>query len=205
MIDRKVHWQNVYKDKSPLEVSWYQKKPKLSLELIDDSDLESSDAIIDVGGGASVFVDHLHKKKFTNISVLDISNAALSSAKKRLGSSAKNIEWLESDITEFRPPQKYALWHDRAVFHFLTSRQDRQMYLMVLNESLKLNGFLILAAFAIGGPKQCSGLDIVQYDLKKLVIELGDNFRLVDERVENHVTPSGKGQAFNYFRFIKFR
>ena len=203
MFDRKAHWQNIYSEKSPLDVSWYQKEPRLSLELIRRSELLSDEAIIDVGGGASVLVDYLDKAGFTNVSVLDISGNALESAKKRLGSSAKHIGWFEADITEFNPPQLFSLWHDRAVFHFLTEKSDRAKYVNVLKKSLKPGGHLVIAAFAVGGPEKCSGLDIIQYDAPKLMAELGEGFALAEERSEVHLTPGSKEQKFIYFRFIR--
>ena len=203
MIDRKTHWQNVYRGKLPSDVSWYQKEPLLSLELIRSSGVASNGAIIDVGGGASVLVDYLCREGYTNISVLDISGIALASAKQRLGEAAKNIEWFESDITEFVPPHHFALWHDRAVFHFLTSKSDRSRYLTALKQALEPGGHVIIAAFAIGGPKRCSGLDVEQYDSFKLMNELGEEFLLAEEKEETHITPAGKEQNFVYFRLTR--
>ena len=203
MFDRKAHWQSVYRDKSPLDVSWYQKEPALSLQLIRRTQVASNEAIIDVGGGASVLVDHLCKEGFTNLAVLDISANALASGKKRLGDLAKSIEWLEADITQFEPPHQFSLWHDRAVFHFLTGQSDRKHYVKVLKHALKPGGHLIIAAFAIGGPEKCSGLEIVQYNSEKLIAELGEDFGLIEERNETHNTPANKEQKFTYFRFIK--
>jgi ubiquinone/menaquinone biosynthesis C-methylase UbiE len=203
VFDRKTHWQNIYQEKSPLDVSWYQKEPKLSLELIHRAGVRKDEAIIDVGGGASVLVDFLRKDGFTNLAVLDISENALTDAKKRLGDSAKNVAWIEADITEFNPPHKFSLWHDRAVFHFLTDISDRKKYVGTLKEALRKGGCLIIAAFAIGGPKKCSGLEIVQYDSSKLKSELGEEFELVEERNETHITPANKEQKFIYFRFIR--
>lgn len=203
MFDRQAHWQQIYRGKSPLEVSWYQKQPELSLELIRQTGLRNDGAIIDVGGGASVLVDHLHNQGFTDLAVLDISGNALAGAKKRLGDAANNIQWFETDITEFSPPRRFSLWHDRAVFHFLTDRSDRTKYLKALKQALKPKGHLIIAAFAIGGPEKCSGLEIVQYDAAKLMAELGSDFELVEERSETHITPADKEQKFNYFRCLK--
>jgi len=188
MFDRKMHWGNVYKEKSPLDVSWYQKEPQLSLELIRCTQVASNEAIIDVGCGASVLVDHLCKECFTNLAVLDISENAIASAKKRLGDSAKSIEWFVSDITQFDAPQKFSLWHDRALFHFLTDPSDRKIYVKALKNALRPEGHLIIATFAIGGPEKCSGLEIVQYDSEKMIAELGDNFELLEERNEVHIT-----------------
>lgn len=201
MFDRKKHWQDIYQNKSPLEVSWYQKKPTLSLELIHHARLAREDSIIDVGGGASLLVDHLQAEGFTNLAVLDISEQALASAKERLGETAEGITWLTEDVTDFTPPRQFSLWHDRAVFHFLTEQVDRQNYLKTLKQALKPNGQLIIAAFAVGGPEKCSGLEIVQYDAKKLGAELGQYFELLEEGGETHLTPTNHEQQFAYFRY----
>lgn len=203
MFDRKAHWQNIYREKSPLDVSWYQQEPRLSLDLIRRTGVSSNEAIIDVGGGASVLVDFLCNEGFSKVSVLDISGHALADAEKRLGNAGSKIEWIESDITNFSPPHNYSLWHDRAVFHFLMDKSDREKYVSTLKQALRPEGHLIIAAFAIGGPKQCSGLDIVQYDSPKLKAELGNEFELVDEINEIHITPANKEQAFTYFRFVR--
>ena len=203
MFDRKKHWQHIYNEKTPLDVSWYQEEPALSLELIHRTGVLKEEPIIDVGGGASVLVDYLCKEGFTNLAVLDISGNALFSAKKRLGDLAGRIAWYEADITEFIPPHQFSLWHDRAVFHFLTDKPDREKYVEVLNLALRPGGHLIIAAFAIGGPEKCSGLEIVQYDSTKLREELGEGFELVEERNEVHITPANKKQEFVYFRFKK--
>jgi len=203
MIDRKSHWENIYQDKSALDVSWYQKEPTISLGLIRNTLLASDEPIIDVGGGASVLVDYLIKVGYTNIAVLDISENALACAKNRLGNHAQEVEWYESDITQFEAPHQFSLWHDRAVFHFLTTDSDRKNYIKVLKNSLRPGGHLIIAAFAIGGPTKCSGLDIVQYDGLKLKAELGKDFELLEEISEVHITPTNKEQKFMYFLFIR--
>ena len=202
-FDRKNHWSKVYYENSPLSVSWYQNQPTLSLELILSTKVASHEAIIDVGGGASILVDHLIKEYFTNLAVLDISEKALSITKKRLGNSAKNIDWFESDITKFDSPKKFTIWHDRALFHFLTDSIDRKNYVKVLNNALKPEGHLIIATFAMGGPEKCSGLEIIQYNSEKMIAELGDNFKLIKERAEEHITPAKKTQNFIFFHFIK--
>lgn len=201
-MSNKEHWENVYKDKSSHDVSWYQKEPLLSLELIKNSKLTLDEAIVDVGGGASVLIDHLQEKGYINLAVLDISNNALLSAKNRLGDKADKVNWYEADITQFNSPQTFSLWHDRAVFHFLTNKQDREKYVEVLKKSLKPGGHLIIAAFSIGGPEKCSGLDIVQYDENKMSAALGDDFKLLESRSETHVTPTDKEQRFTYFHYI---
>ena len=203
MFDRKKHWRDVYQEKSPSEVSWYQKEPKLSLELIRCTNVVSNEAIIDVGGGTSVLVDYLAKECFKNLTVLDISENAIAIAKKRLGDTAKSIEWIVSDITQFDTSQKFSLWHDRALFHFLTDPSDREIYVKALKKAIRTEGHLIIATFAIGGPEKCSGLEIVQYDSDKMIVELGDNFSLLEERKEIHITPANKEQEFIFFHFLR--
>lgn len=184
-------------------MGWYQKEPLLSLQLIDHTGISTDAAIIDIGGGASTLVDHLDRAGYKNITVLDISGNALAYAKKRLAAAADNIEWFEADITTFQAPHPYDLWHDRAVFHFLIDSDDRKRYTKTLKQTLKPAGHLIMAAFAIGGPTQCSGLDIVQYDANKLLAELGEGFTLVEELSEIHMTPGNTEQLFAYFRFVR--
>ena len=203
MIDRKTHWENVYGSKSPLEVSWYQQEPSLSLRLIRDIQLERNAPLIDVGGGASTLVDSLYDEGFTNIAVLDVSGQALAHARLRLADKARDVDWYEADVTAFKPSRQFALWHDRAVFHFLTARADREKYVEVLKRALQPGGHLIIMAFAVDGPKKCSGLDIVQYDAEKIEAELGDSFGLIEEGYEVHITPAGKEQKFAYFRFTR--
>ncbi len=201
--DRKEHWEKQYSDKSPSEVSWYQLEPTLSLRLIKETGIEKDEYIIDVGGGASNLVDHLHAAGYSRLAILDISKKSLELARQRLGTKADNTEWLEADITEFLPEHLYALWHDRAVFHFLTGKTDRIKYVQALKKAVRPQGHVVLAAFAIGGPTKCSGLDIVQYDASGLLYELGEEFRLVEEASETHMTPTGKEQKFSYFRLIR--
>ena len=203
MFNRKTHWQNIYQEKSPSEVSWYQKQPKLSLELILRTQIAKDEAIIDVGGGSSALVDYLYKNDFTNLSVLDISENALASSKRRLGNLATQIEWIEADVTEFKSPHQFSLWHDRAVFHFLTEPSDRKLYVNALKNGLRAGGHLVIAAFAIGGATKCSGLEIVQYESETMIAELGEDFKLIVERNEIHVTPANKEQKFSYFYFTK--
>ena len=203
MSDRKEHWENIYKDKSPLEVSWYVNEPILSLQLIADTQVTLDSPVIDVGGGASVLVDNLCDKGYSYLSVLDISANALACVKDRLGDRADKVEWFDDDVTCFNSPHQFAVWHDRAVFHFLQEESDRRAYVGVLKRSLEPKGHVIIAAFAIGGPMQCSGLDIVQYDAEKLQAELGEDFELLEEKSELHITPANKEQKFAYFHFIR--
>ena len=202
MPDRETHWENVYNKNSPMTVSWYQQDPVLSLQLIRNSRIALDAPLIDVGGGASVLVDYLCKQGYTNIEVLDIAGTALAHAKQRLSEKDYSVKWHNSDVLKFVPSHHYSLWHDRAVFHFLTEKADRKKYVNVLKHALKPNGHLIIMAFAIGGPIKCSGLDIVQYDAEKLKAELGEDFELLESGQETHNTPTGNQQQFAYFRFI---
>ncbi len=201
-LDKKTHWQNVYRRKESTEVSWFQTRPALSLELIANCGADTSAAIIDIGGGASLLVDHLLVRGHTDVTVLDISAAALQKSKHRLGTAAAKVCWIESDITHFSPDRQYAVWHDRAVFHFLTEVEDRQHYVDTLKNALAAGGHLVLAAFSLDGPEQCSGLPIVQYNTAKLLGELGPDFRLVEEVAEEHLTPAQQVQKFAYFRIL---
>ena len=203
MSDSKKHWEQIYSAKAPLEVSWYQKNTTLSIQFIRNTHIALDAPIIDVGGGASVLVDNLSDQGYSNISVLDISSTAIKHAQERLGRKASKIEWFIQDITQFAPPHNFSLWHDRAVFHFLTEKSERDDYVKAVKRTLDLDGHLIIAAFAIGGPAKCSGLSIVQYDAKRLLAELGDEFNLVEEMDELHMTPANKQQKFSYFRFVR--
>ena len=203
MIDRKLHWEKIYRNKMSKEVSWYQQEPTLSLQLISKTQLAHDAPIIDVGGGASLLVDYLCGEAYTNVAVLDISAKALAFARDRLGDKASRVEWYQNDVTQFVPPHQFSLWHDRAVFHFLTDKTDRDNYVKVLNRALQPNGHIIIATFAIGGPTRCSGLDVVQYDAEKLMAELGSGFELVEKRTETHITPTNEEQKFAYFRLSR--
>ena len=213
MSDRKEHWENVYRSKSPDEVSWYQQEPTVSLQLISSAPLSLDAPIIDIGGGASTLVDKLCDEGYTNISVLDVSGCALAHTRERLAAKfavrmagglvdgADAIEWFEEDVTCFKPPHRFMLWHDRAVFHFLTDKADRDRYVGVLKQALEPGGHLVIMTFAIDGPLKCSGLEIVRYDANKLKAALGTGFELEETGHEIHITPAGGQQKFAYFRF----
>lgn len=204
-MDARQHWEQVYRQRRSEDVSWYQAHPTLSLEMITRSGLPDDAPVIDVGGGASTLVDHLLAQGHRNLTVLDISAAALQAARRRLGPRAEAVRWLEQDIREFRPPQRYAFWHDRAVFHFLTDAADRERYRDVLEQGLLPDAHLIIATFARQGPTRCSGLDIVQYDSDDLCRELGAGFELIRADREVHRTPGGSEQAFQYCLFRRTR
>mgnify|MGYP001552931267 CR=1 FL=1 len=203
MADRKNHWERVYRDRSPLEMSWFQQEPALSLRLISDTGIAPDAPIIDVGGGASLLVDRLCERGYTDVGVLDVSASALAHAKDRLSVKAHDVQWFEADVTTFRSPKRFALWHDRAVFHFLTCEEDRKRYVSVLNQALEPGGHLVIMTFAVNGPRKCSGLDIVQYDVGKIESVLGRNFELAATGDETHITPADNQQEFVWFRFIR--
>ena len=182
-------------------MSWFQAEPKKSLELIQLSAASKEASIIDVGGGASVLVDRLLSQGYKDLSVLDISAAALGHSKKRLGERARRVHWFEADITRFEPPHQYDVWHDRAVFHFLTDSLDRAKYAALVWGAIKPAGHLILASFAPDGPEKCSGLTVCRYDAGLISAELGPEFQLIREEAEDHLTPWDKEQKFRYFLF----
>ena len=200
-LDMKSHWEEIYNTKPPTEVSWYQTSPSLSLKLIEATAIEKGQGIIDVGGGSSMLVDCLLDEGYEDLAVLDLSGRSLEIARARLGDRKDDVEWYESDATEFQPPRRFHLWHDRAVFHFLTDEQDRREYVNVLREALMPEGYLVMATFAIDGPKRCSGLDTVQYDEESMSLELGDEFVLMKNVDETHVTPGDIEQKFTYFLY----
>ncbi len=195
---RQSHWQGVYRDNLPTEVSWYQPVPEKSLQLIRATGVGSSAPILDVGGGASTLVDNLLAEGFADISVLDISGKALESSRVRLGDRANKVYWIETDVTKFAPSRCYAVWHDRAVFHFLTDPAERAKYLGVIGKALQPRGFLVIATFGPEGPKRCSGLPVQRWDIMGLENFLGERFRLGGHELEMHTTPSGSTQQFLY-------
>ena len=200
--DAKEHWESIYQTKKPNEVSWYQDKPNTSLKLIAGTDLDKNAGIIDVGAGDSKLVDNLLDIGFRNITVLDISPMALEKAKKRLGNRADAVKWVVSDLREFETSDRYDLWHDRAVLHFLTAEEDINKYVEVIRRFLKPNSYLILSTFSENGPKKCSGLDIKQYS-EDSVKELFSDFEHVKSFEEEHLTPWEASQIFIYSIFRK--
>ena len=198
---RKVHWENVYSTKESVSVSWYQPVPEKSLELISSTDVTLKDAILDVGGGASTLVDNLLDAGFQDVSVLDIASSAFKQAHVRLGATANLVTWIETDVTEFEPSRSYAVWHDRAVFHFLTDAADRDKYLDALRKALQPRGHFLLATFGEEGPTRCSGLEVQRYSVKMLKALLEPEYRLCMYEIEEHRTPKGAPQEFLYSRW----
>jgi trans-aconitate methyltransferase len=199
-MSRQEHWNQVYQTKATDAVSWYQRRPELSLALIAASGVTKDAGIIDVGGGASTLVDFLLDDGYTRLAVLDLSGVALAHSRSRLGARADAVEWLEADVTSFDPPRRFGLWHDRAVFHFLTAASDRRGYVATLRKTLQPGGAVVMATFAPDGPPKCSGLDVVRYDEPAMLAELGTEFRLVEVQHETHITPWRAEQRFIYFR-----
>ncbi|KAF0170295.1 MAG: hypothetical protein FD161_4695 [Limisphaerales bacterium] len=200
-MNRQAHWNQVYQTKAPDEVSWHQTSPACSLGLIEAAGIAKDQVVIDVGGGASVLVDCLLDAGFQRPAVLDISAAALAHARQRLGARAGEVEWVVADVTEFIPSRQFALWHDRAVFHFLTDSADRRKYVAAMQRALLPDGHVIIGTFALDGPAKCSGLDVARYDATAIAAELGAGFQLREQRDETHVTPWNTEQRFSFFRF----
>jgi len=198
-MQSKEHWERVYKTKPATGVSWYQEHAEQSLRLIQQTGVPHTASIIDVGGGASTLVDDLLHDGYRAITVLDLSAAALNAAQVRLGERANSVNWLEGDIVKTRLPEHaYDVWHDRAVFHFLTNEADRQAYVAQVLGSVKPQGHVIVATFAEDGPTQCSGLPVMRYSPAELHGQFGPSFSLLKQEREEHHTPSGTTQKFIY-------
>lgn len=197
---RQAHWEGVYTTKSADSVSWFQPSPEPSLKAIEALGVAPPARIVDVGGGASTLVDTLVDDGF-QITVLDIAEQALAIARDRLGRNTNKVDWQVADITRWQPTGQYELWHDRAVFHFLTDAGDRQRYLSVLNAALAPGGAAIFATFAEDGPQQCSGLPVRRYSAELLASELGSGFTLLHQMHETHHTPWGSEQSFTWGAF----
>lgn len=200
-VSRRAHWENVYNTKGESDVSWFQENPAPSLELIDLAGVTPGSSIVDIGGGASRLVDALIDRGFENLTVLDLSEAALTTAKTRLGDKALNVQWVAEDVTMWEPSQTYDLWHDRAAFHFLTDPVDRTAYITCLRKSIRRGGHAIIGTFALDGPERCSGLVVARYDAGSLAGTLGEGFELLDTRPHEHVTPWGSKQRFQFSTF----
>lgn len=193
---RKNHWETVYQTKDTTKVGWFQPVPQVSIELIVDLNLPHNASIIDVGGGDSLLVDWLLQEGYGQVTVLDISESALQKAQQRLGKSASKVTWKVSDILEFEPKAKFDLWHDRAVFHFLTETKDQQTYRSLVEQSISSGGYLLLMTFSKSGPKSCSGLPVEQYDIADLEAFFSREFELVKSFNYDHITPSGSAQNY---------
>ena len=198
---RQAHWENVYTTKGENEVSWFQQSPAPSLELIVKAGATSQSAIIDIGGGASRLVDHLVEQGFEDVTLLDLSGAALALAQRRFGAGAERVNWIVADATTWEPARPYDIWHDRAAFHFLTDASDRAAYIERLGRGLKIGGHAIIATFALDGPEKCSGLPVARYDSASLGQTLGTVFKLVHTQRHEHATPWDSRQIFQFSVF----
>lgn len=204
-MDKKSHWEGVYGGKNAEHLSWYQRHAELSLALIEKIAPNKDSSIIDIGGGASVLVEDLLAAAYRKLAVLDLSENALNFAKQRLGDSAKTVDWQAADVLEAELPEKaFDIWHDRAVFHFLTSTEDRQRYVAQVRKALLPGGYIVIATFAENGPPRCSGLEVQRYSVQTLSAAFGSEFKLVDNRSEMHITPDGRSQPFIYCVFQRF-
>lgn len=195
--ERGHYWDGIYRDKEPTEVGWYQPQPAVSLELIESLGLAHDAPIIDVGAGASNLVDALLDRGFTDISLLDVSTVALDLVRQRL-TGTTNVEYLHADVLSWRPTRRYALWHDRAVFHFLVDAADRSRYLDTMRAALAFDGLAIIATFGQDGPERCSGLPVARYSAEALIDLLGSDFVITATRAQRHVTPAGHPQPFTW-------
>lgn len=203
--NEQAHWSNVYQVKAETEVSWFEASPKASLRLIAEANPAKDAMILDVGGGASRLIDALVALNFTNLGLLDISAEALDLVRKRLGDRAGSITFIATDIRTWQPDFAIDIWHDRAAFHFLVQEADREAYRAVLRQAVKVDGQVILATFAMNGAERCSGLPVRRHDAAALADFLGSDFALQSSFVEDHKTPSGGTQPFQYARFRRLR
>ncbi len=198
-MDPKTHWDNIYQSKMATSVSWYQAEPAMSLDLIKRTAPDVSVPIIDVGGGASTLVDGLLAAGYRDLTVLDLAGSALAIARARVGSSGNHVQWMEANaLTANLPPDHYGVWHDRAVFHFLTDRADRARYVEQAHRATRPGGHVIVASFAPDGPERCSGLEVVRYSPETMHAQFGASFTLMARASEDHHTPNGIVQRFVY-------
>jgi len=198
-MDSQTHWEKIYKEKAPDAVSWYRPHLETSLTLIEKAAPSCSASIIDVGGGESTLVDDRLARGYENITVLDIAQTAIDTNRKRLGKASERVHWLAADITTVElAPSAYDVWHDRAVFHFLTTTSDRVTYVRQVARAVRHGGHVIVGTFGPEGPVKCSGLDVVRYDAESLHGEFGIHFRLLGSSKELHLTPFGTIQQFLY-------
>jgi SAM-dependent methyltransferase len=201
-FDRTAHWQTIYSTKGEDEVSWFEQSPEHSLNLIAKAYPGLSANIVDVGGGASRLVDGLIARGYSHVTVIDLSAAALDTAKARVP-LARNVSWVVTDVTRWKPDGSYDVWHDRAAFHFLTEIADQEAYVAVMSKALKVGGVAIIGTFAPSGPKRCSGLTVARHDAASLERLFGHQFQLLSTEPFQHVTPSKSVQNFQFSTFIK--
>ena len=204
-FDRKKHWENIYQTKELKDVSWFQPTPETSLDFFKQFNVPTNAKVIDIGGGDSFLVDHLIDFGHQDISVLDISAAAIDRAKQRLGDKAKNVKWIVADAATFKPTEKYDFWHDRAAFHFLTNEQEITNYIDTARQNINPTGFLIIGTFSEQGPKKCSGIEIKQYSETTMTDRLKMFFEKIKCITVDHKTPFDTIQNFVFCSFIKLQ
>jgi SAM-dependent methyltransferase len=200
MMRRRQHWEGIYRTKDSAQLSWFEPQPGVSLRFIEAASLTGSVRILDVGGGTSMLVDALLERGYQP-GVLDVSEAAVGISQARLGLRAKQVEWFVTDVTQFHSPHAWDLWHDRAVFHFLTDKAEQSAYKGALLRALAENGQVVLGTFGPEGPRKCSGLDVCRYDVASLQAQLGSDFKLLQHELTEHITPRGVAQQFLFCRF----
>ncbi|MGO4702850.1 class I SAM-dependent methyltransferase [Dyella sp. 2RAB6] len=205
MSDRGSRWDEVYRNKSADTVSWFQARPTLSLTLIEHAGVPKGAPVIDVGGGASSLVDHLLREDYADLTVMDLSDSALATSRERLGDSARQVDWITGDVLAFAPLKRYALWHDRAVFHFLVDADSRRRYLDALRRASQAGTQIVMATFAEDGPDRCSGLPVARYGVRELHAMFGADYELLESTRETHRTPGGTDQHFSWVRLQRVR
>ncbi len=197
------HWSRIYSDRPAEELSWFETEPLTSLDLLLVPSLKPDQPVVDIGGGASGIAAALLDRGFTQVTVLDIADAALEKARLRLGARADRGCWIEADITAWEPDRVYRAWHDRAVFHFLTSEAQRRAYRSALEAATSPGAIVVIGTFALSGPERCSGLPVERYSAERLADELGEKFRWTATRKVEHRTPAGQAQNFQFSRFVR--
>lgn len=202
-FNKKKHWETIYGTKTQLEVSWYEPIPTTSIKFIEECSLDSNDPIIDVGGGDSLLVDYLVNQHFNAVHVLDISANALNRAKTRLGAESSKVTWIESDILAFDTQESFSLWHDRAVFHFLTDPNEILCYVDLAAKLIRPGGCLVIGTFSTDGPLKCSGIEIKQYDQDSLINTFGTDFHAERFELVQHTTPFDTTQNFIFGKFVR--
>lgn len=197
MVDRSDHWERIYREKPATSLSWHEGIPRVSLDLIEATSIPKDAWIVDIGGGASRLAEGLVAAGYSNLTVLDLSATALAQSRSRIGHEAP-VEWVVADVLQWEPTHRYTLWHDRAVFHFLTAPEDRASYRDVMLNAIRPGGFAIIGTFAPDGPERCSGLPVVRYDAEALIDVFGMDFALRRSIRHEHVTPAGAVQNFHF-------
>ncbi|MET4800526.1 class I SAM-dependent methyltransferase [Bradyrhizobium sp. LB11.1] len=200
---RAAHWQTVYESKGEREVSWFQESPSPSLELIALAGAGLTSPIVDIGGGASRLVDALLTAGYTDLTVLDLSDAALAASRTRLGLAGDSVDWIAADMTAWRPTRTYDVWHDRAAFHFLNAPEEQATYVATVRRAVKIGGHVIVGTFAIDGPEKCSGLPVTRHSADSIAALLGAGFKMTDHRRHQHATPWQSVQNFQFSSFVR--